>query len=423
MRTRVFTVILRLAPGILVLAAIPAAPAADSALDQRFTQTVRPFVARYCIGCHSGSAPAAQFDLKAYTTLDSVVRDNARWALVADKLAAQQMPPAPLPQPPAEARQQVIDWIKAMRADEARKNAGDPGPVLARRLSNAEYNYTIRDLTGVDLQPTREFPVDPANPAGFDNSGESLTMSPALLKKYLQAARDVADHMVLTPDGFDFAPHPMLVETDRDRYAIQRIVGFYLRQPTDYADYFQAAWRFKHRAALGEHAATLAAIAAEAKLSAKYLPMIWALLEESPAAAKEEVGPIAKLQTMWRALPAPTRGQPEPEGLRAQCVEMRDFVVRIRNHTAMQFAAPVVRGLPAGSQPLLDWKLREFNSHRRNSDPAALRNDTDPPPEMPVIPQVPGPSPGSRPALGRAHGQGARRRPRSGRPRRRAPPL
>jgi hypothetical protein len=54
--------------------------------------------------------------------------------------------------------------------------------VLVRRLSNAEYNYTIRDLTGVDMRPTRELPVDPANPAGFDNSGESLTMSPALLK-------------------------------------------------------------------------------------------------------------------------------------------------------------------------------------------------------------------------------------------------
>ena len=145
-----------------------------------------------------------------------------------------------------------------MRNEEIRKHAGDPGPVLARRLSNAEYNYTIRDLTGVDMQPTREFPVDPANQAGFDNSGESLTMSPALLNKYLQAAREVADHMVLTPDGFDFAPYPMLVETDRDQFAIQRIVDFYESQPTDYADYFEAAWRYKYRAALGKPNATLA---------------------------------------------------------------------------------------------------------------------------------------------------------------------
>ena len=58
----------------------------------------------------------------------------------------------------------MIDWIAAVRSNEARKHAGDPGTVLARRLSNAEYNYTIRDLTGVDIRPTREFPVDPANP-------------------------------------------------------------------------------------------------------------------------------------------------------------------------------------------------------------------------------------------------------------------
>jgi hypothetical protein len=273
--------------------------------------------------------------------------------------------------------------------NEARKNAGDPGPVLVRRLSNAEYNNTIRDLTGVDIQPTREFPVDPANTAGFDNSGESLTMSPALLNKYLQAAREVGDHMVLTPDGFDFAPHPMLVETDRDRYAIQRIVSFYERQPTDYADYFQAAWWYKNRAALGTPNVTLASIAAQSRLSPKYLPMVWDLLEEPSAAAKQEVGPVARLQAMWRALPKPHAYQIDFQ-LRVAFLDMRDFVVRIRQHTAMQFAAPVVRGLPAGSQPLLNWKLREFNTHRRDSDPNALRNDSDPPVELPAIPKYAG---------------------------------
>jgi hypothetical protein len=247
-----FVMQLRALPVILSIAAMPAAGAATHALDRQFEQTVRPFVTKYCAGCHSGQTPAAQFNLKAYTTMDMVTRDYPRWALVMERLTAKEMPPKPVPPPPSEASQHVIDWIQALRAEELKKSAGDPGPVLARRLSNAEYNYTIRDLTGQDLQPTREFPVDPANPAGFDNSGESLTMSPALLNKYLQTARGVADHMVLSPDGIDFAPWPMLVSTDREKYAIQRIVSFYFRQPTDYADYFQAAWRFRYRAALGK---------------------------------------------------------------------------------------------------------------------------------------------------------------------------
>jgi hypothetical protein len=372
--------------------AAPGAQAANSGLEQQFAQTVRPFVQKYCVDCHGGDSPAAQFNLESYTTLDSVVRDNAHWALAAGRLTAKEMPPSSMPQPPAELRQQVIDWIKAMRAEEARKNAGDPGIVLARRLSNAEYNYTIRDLTGVDLRPTREFPIDPANPEGFDNTGESLTMSPALLNKYLTAARAVGDHMVLTPDGFDFAPYPMLVETDKDRYTIQRIVNFYLRQPTDYADYFQAAWRYKHRAFFGKPNATLASTAADAKVSPKYLAMVWPLLEEPEEKAKEEVGPIAKLQAMWRALPAPNANQLDPKSntLREQCLEMRDFVVKIRNHTAKEFIAPKVKGLPPGAQPLLNWKLYEFTAHRREFEPKDLLNDTDTPPAVPAIPRYPG---------------------------------
>jgi len=379
---------LRAIRALLALVAVPAAASAVTPLDRGFQQAVRPFVTRYCIGCHSGPTPAAQFDLKSYTSVEMVSRDYSRWALVLEKLSAKAMPPKPVPPPPEEARQRVIQWIEALRDEEVRKHAGDPGLVLPRRLSNAEYSYTIRDLTGQDLQPTRQFPLDPDNQAGFDNSGESLTMSPALLTKYLQAARDIANHMVLTPDGIDFASYPMLVETDRDKYCIQRIVDFYHQQPTDFADYFQAAWRFEHRDELGKPGATLQTMATDSHVSAKYLPMVWQILHD-----RDAVGPIARLQAMWNALPAQGAAPPDTAtstAVRAQCVRMRDFVVRIRQDTAMQFAAPVVRGLPPGSQPLLDWKNREFASHRRESDPRDLRNDTDPPPVIPVIPKHPG---------------------------------
>src|SRR5499425_2231164 len=240
------------------LPSLNAANPTDADLERRFSQIVRPFVTSYCVVCHSGPTPAAGFDLQRYTTMESVVDDFAHWTLALRKLSAKEMPPQPMKQPPENLRRQVIEWITAARKNEARKRAGDPGPVPARRLSNAEYNYTIRDLTGVDLSPAREFPVDPANQAGFDNSGESLSMSPALLNKYLQAAREVANHLVLKPSGIAFAPHPVLAETDRDKYCVNQIVDFYHQQDTDYADYFQAAWRYRHRAALGKSRASLA---------------------------------------------------------------------------------------------------------------------------------------------------------------------
>ncbi len=377
---------LRMGLRALLLPLLPAAvfaAVAPTAVDRQFEQNVRPFVAKYCAGCHSGATPAAGFDIKSYTTAEMVARDFTHWSLVSQRLKAQEMPPKPMPAPPADATQKVVDWIASLRAEEVRKNSGDPGAVLGRRLSNAEYDYTLRDLIGRDFHPARQFPIDPANPSGFDNSGESLTMSPALLNKYLAAAREIADHMYLTPDDFAFAPYPMLVETDRDKFAIQQILDFYAKQPTDYADYFAAAWRYEHRAALGKPAATLASIAAQAKISAKYLPMVWQILHD-----KDAVGPIGKLQTMFRELPAPA--PKEPATLHEKCEAMRDFVVRIRTHTAMQFAAPVVRGLPPGSQALLDFKLRQFAAHRRDSDPKDLRNDNDPPPVVPEIPRYPG---------------------------------
>jgi len=207
----------------LLLAPLFAAEPAKAVMERDFTQTVKPFIDQYCASCHSGKTPAAQLDLKAYTTLASVVDDFGHWNLLLERMERQEMPPKPIPQPPAERRQKVIEWVKAVRAHELRKNVGDPGPVLAHRLSNSEYNYTIRDLTGADIRPTREFPVDPANQAGFDNTGETLGMSPALFNKYLAAARDVADHLALTPDGFIFAPGPVLSGPDRDQFAIKRI--------------------------------------------------------------------------------------------------------------------------------------------------------------------------------------------------------
>ena len=76
---------------------------------------------------------------------------------------------------------------------------------IMRRLSNVEYTRTIRDLTGVPLDPAREFPQDGAAGEGFTNTGDALVMSPALLGKYLDAAKEVAAHAVPLPDGFRFS--------------------------------------------------------------------------------------------------------------------------------------------------------------------------------------------------------------------------
>jgi cytochrome c553 len=355
----------------LAAGAAPAsAPTSDTALEKRFREDVRPFVETYCISCHGKDQPEAELDLTPFTHLKSVVDGFAYWELVLERLEAGDMPPAKAKQHPSPAQSHaIVEWLQAVRRHEALKHAGDPGPVLARRLSNAEYDYTIRDLTGVDIRPTREFPVDPANQAGFDNSGESLAMSPALVKKYLHAARTVSEHLVLKPDGFEFAPHPVVADTDRDKWGVLRIVDFYKRQPTDLADYFAAAWRYHHRATLGQPHATLDELAAAARISPRYLQRIWSTL----TARGEDVGPIAKLQQRWQQLPAPGPSAADTAAaVRAGCEELRTWVVDLRTKLVPEVKNLTAPGINNGSQTLVLWKNRQMAANRRTFDRSAL---------------------------------------------------
>lgn len=331
----------------------------DVELDRRFAETVRPFVEGYCVDCHQGEKPKAQFDISTYKSMQSVVEGFGHWELVLEKLVAKEMPPEKAEHHPASGqRAEVVGWIRTVRQNEAKKNAGDPGSVPVRRLSTAEYDYTIRDLTGVDIHPTREFPVDPANEAGFDNSADSLVMSPALLKKYLEAARRVSEFLILKPDGIVFAPHPVVAETDRDKYCVQRIIDFYQRQATDYAEYLFAAWRYEHRARLAMPEATLDEVAKHAQISPKYLETVWALL----AKTEEKTGPIAALQVLWRALPEP--GIESDDSVWEHCARVRDLIVQLRAALVPEVENLQAPRVHSGSQPLVLWKDRQFAANR-----------------------------------------------------------
>jgi hypothetical protein len=333
--------------------------AASSAeqLERRFATRVRPFLERHCFACHGARKPKAALDLSRDATAKAVAKNARQWELVLERLHAQEMPPKGAPrQPTPETRAEVIAWIRDLCDHEAERNAGDPGVVLARRLSNAEFDYTIRDLTGVDIRPAREFPVDPANEAGFDNSGESLTMAPALLKKYLAATRLVADHVVFKPDGFVFAPHPVVTDTDRDKYCVKRIIDFYERHKIDFADYFFAAWSYRHRDTLGRAGADLDRFATEAGLSAKYLAIVWSALTDAEA----DGGPLTAVRQLWGELPD------APKKARAGCERMRDLVVRLRRQLEPRVGKLQVKGISPGSQPLVLWRNRELAARHRS---------------------------------------------------------
>src|ERR1051325_7187727 len=186
---------------VLTVAFAVAAAAAD------FVKEIRPLISDYCLKCHSTEKHKGDMDLEQFASAAEVMNQPKVWQAVVEQLSLGEMPPKDKPQPAPEQRELFLTWANAVLDEIALSRAGDPGPVVLRRLSNAEYTYTIRDLTGVaSLDPAKEFPIDGASGEGFMNVGNSLVMSPSLVTKYLDAGKDIASHAMLLPDGIRFSP-------------------------------------------------------------------------------------------------------------------------------------------------------------------------------------------------------------------------
>jgi hypothetical protein len=199
--TRKKNLLLRRTLVMIMASALPCAAA-------NYEKEIRPLLTKYCLDCHSTEKQKGELDLERFTALSHAVKEPKIWQGVLDQISLGEMPPKEKPQLSAAEKERLQQWVNSALDAAAQARAGDPGPVVLRRLNNAEYTYTIRDLTGVaSLDPAKEFPVDSASGEGFMNVGNSLVMSPSLVTKHLDAAKDVASHAVLLPDGVRFSPH------------------------------------------------------------------------------------------------------------------------------------------------------------------------------------------------------------------------
>lgn len=118
-----------------------------------------------------------------------------KWTEVVSMLDSGDMPPEGELRPGAADVARVTDWIRQeqLRGEQARSDSR----IVLRRLNREEYNNTIRDLIGLDIRPTDEFPEDPPA-AGFDNIGSALTISPLHLELYVKAAQEILDRAIVT---------------------------------------------------------------------------------------------------------------------------------------------------------------------------------------------------------------------------------
>jgi hypothetical protein len=190
--------------------------AAFCAPADTFDSAVKPFLKTNCVLCHAGEHPAGGLDLNRFLSLDATAALGSRdqWELVSQKLTSGEMPPVGMPRPAADGIAAVHAWVESEYARLDRTAKPSPGRVTARRLNRYEYNHTILDLLGVDYHPADDFPPDDSG-YGFDSIGDVLTVSPALMEKYLKAAKTIADTVTTVAQP--------KVKPTVDRYLAERI--------------------------------------------------------------------------------------------------------------------------------------------------------------------------------------------------------
>jgi hypothetical protein len=146
-------------------------------------------VNQYCVTCHSATVKAGGLVLQGIDP--SPAANPAIWEKVIRKIRSGEMPPPGRPRPDADTFNAVTTSLVST-LDAAAERTPYAGRPVIRRLNRTEYSNAVRDLLAFDMPLSAELPDD-GIAAGFDNIGDALSISPALLDRYLKLARKIAD--------------------------------------------------------------------------------------------------------------------------------------------------------------------------------------------------------------------------------------
>lgn len=177
----------------------------DASREAAFRDQLLPLLRTYCFECHGADHAEGEVQLEKYGSVKELAGDRKEWIRALKQVQLGSMPPEDGAKMDNETRARMVRLIDELA------NAVDcvinpnPGKVTLRRLNREEYRNTVRDLTGVEYTPARNFPGDDVG-YGFDNIGDVLSLPPLLMEKYLDAAEAIAGKAIYTP------PPPQIYE-------------------------------------------------------------------------------------------------------------------------------------------------------------------------------------------------------------------
>ena len=185
-----------------------------------FEKQVAPLLKKYCIECHGPDEQenGVRVDTMDLDFLYGKHRDT--WHDILDVLHLEDMPPEDEPQPEMKERQLMIDWITAEMTRAAEIKRSTDGMGVLRRLTRYEYQNTMTDLLGFELDYAANLPPESNSHDGFKNNGLIMGMSSMQLEYYLEAAQRglakvLVDHP--QPERFEHFGSHNVARSPRDK--------------------------------------------------------------------------------------------------------------------------------------------------------------------------------------------------------------
>jgi len=150
----------------------------------------RTLLNQYCVSCHNQRLKTAALTLDT-ADLTDIPAGAEIWEKVIQKLQSSAMPPPGRLRPDAMAVQTFVKRLESA-LDQAAAARPNPGRLALHRLNRAEYANAIHDLLALTIDARSMLFADDADQHGFDNNADVLSVSPALMERYMSAARKVA---------------------------------------------------------------------------------------------------------------------------------------------------------------------------------------------------------------------------------------
>ena len=180
--------------GLPVAPARPPARASHAVLRADASVIAAPdlnaVVKKNCASCHSdqrkmGNLSLQSFDLATVGATSPIIAEK-----MIGKLRTGMMPPPGRPRPAGDTLLVLTETLER-QMDRRYAASPNPGSRAFQRLNRAEYERSIKDLLGLEINAESWLPLDTRS-ANFDNIADVQTPSATVLDAYMDAASEIS---------------------------------------------------------------------------------------------------------------------------------------------------------------------------------------------------------------------------------------